>query len=275
MTKAGFQTFCAIPLLYQNELSGVLTVAAMSQELFQQPRDLRLLEGIGERLAVAIENARLHQQVQELAILQERERIAREMHDGMAQLLGYINTQTIAVRKFLSEGALEEARTALANMEEVARDLYADVREGILGLRTSSSRTNGLLPVLREYAEHYTQMCGIAVAIHSSDEGGDLRLPAASEIQLTRIIQEALTNVRKHSKASTAEVTMEQRNGELTVTIADNGQGFDPAHLPLKGWPRFGLQTMRERAEAIGGTLAVHSAPGAGATIEVHIPLPR
>ncbi|MFQ5874986.1 MAG: GAF domain-containing protein, partial [Dehalococcoidia bacterium] len=102
VAQAGFHTFCALPLRYHSKLVGVLTVAALSADALGEQRKIHLLEGVGERLAVAIENTRLHQQVQDLAVLQERERIAREMHDGLGQLLGYINTQTLAVKKLLS-----------------------------------------------------------------------------------------------------------------------------------------------------------------------------
>ncbi len=276
VVNEGFNTFCALPLLHQAKLVGVLTVAAFSADALKRPREIHLLEGIGERLAVAVENARLYRQVQDLAVLQERERIAREMHDGMAQLLGYINTQTIAVRKFLSDGRVEEAREELTKMEVTARDLYADVREGILGLRLASMRHEGLLPALREYTERYMEMSGIPVEINVPPGAEKSKLPPSVEIQLMRVVQEALTNVRKHSKATTVRVKFEPNgNNELRVTIADDGQGFELARPRLTGWPRFGLQTMRERAEAVGGALKIDTAIGKGTRVEIRVPLPQ
>ncbi len=276
VVEEGFNTFCALPLRHQAKLVGVLTVAALSAEALKKPREIHLLEGIGERLAIAVENARLYQQVQDLAVLQERERIAREMHDGMAQLLGYINTQTIAVRKFLSDGRVEQARVELTKMEDTARDLYADVREGILGLRLASMRHEGLLPALREYTERYMEMSGIFVEIEVPPEAEKSQLPPSVEIQLMRVVQEALTNVRKHSKASTVQVKFEPNgNDELLVIIADDGQGFELDRPRLTGWPRFGLQTMRERAEAVGGALKIDSAAGKGTSVEIRVPLPQ
>jgi signal transduction histidine kinase len=276
VVKEGFNTFCALPLRHQAKLVGVLTVAALSADALKRPRELHLLEGIGERLAVAVENARLYQQVQDLAVLQERERIAREMHDGMAQLLGYINTQTIAVRKFLSDGRIEQASVELTKMEDTARDLYADVREGILGLRLASMRHEGLVPALREYTERYMEMSGILVEIEVPPDAERSHLPPSVEIQLMRVVQEALTNVRKHSKASTVQVKFEPNgDNELRVTIADDGQGFEMDRPRSKGWPRFGLQTMRERAEAVGGALKIDSAAGKGTRVEILVPLPQ
>ncbi|MEK7281527.1 MAG: sensor histidine kinase, partial [Chloroflexota bacterium] len=230
---------------------------------------------VGEWLALSIENSRLYQHVQDVAVIQERARIAQEMHDGMAQTLGYINTQTMAVRKLLSNGQAAEAGNELTRMEEIARDLYADVREGILGLRTTTQHQKGLVPTLREYAERYTEAFAIPVEITISPEAERLQLPLNAEVQLLRVVQEALTNVRKHAKATTVAVTFEcnNRSDELQVTIADNGRGFELTRLPSTGWPHFGLQTMRERAEAVGGTLQVDSAPGQGTRVRVHIPV--
>ncbi|MDP2728922.1 MAG: GAF domain-containing sensor histidine kinase [Dehalococcoidales bacterium] len=271
--KAGFHTLCALPLFFQKKLVGVMLVAALSANVLEGQRELRLLEGLGEWLAIAIENARLYQQVQDMAILQERERLAREMHDGMAQLLGYINTQTMAVKKLLSNGQLSRATEELARMETIARDLYADAREIILGLRTTAIGEDGLLPALRRYAERYTEMTGIQVEFGTNGGVESPRLPSTIEIQLLRIVQESLTNIRKHAKATEAKVTFQRNDSQIRVTIADNGQGFESTHLPLTGRPRFGLQTMRERAEALGGSLIIDSATGQGTRVEVCIPL--
>ena len=91
------------------------------------------------------------------------------------------------------------------------------------------------------------------------------------EIQVMRIVQEALTNTRKHAHATAASISFEQNSDGLLFTVADNGRGFDPARLPLTGWPRFGLQTMHERAEAVGGTLSIDSGPSRGTSIQVRI----
>ena len=194
----------------------------------------------------------------------------------MAQLLGYIVTQTIAVREFLSSGRAEPASVDLTKMEDAARDLYADVREGILGLRPASMRYEGLLPALREYTERYMEMSGIPVEIDVSFGAEKAQLPPSVEIQLIRVVQEALTNVRKHSKATKVRVRFEPNgNNELCVTIADNGQGFFLDRPRLTGWPRFGLQTMRERAEAVGGALIIDTAAGKGTRVEIRVPLPQ
>ena len=216
---------------------------------------------------------RITQDNRDSAVIQERERTAREMHDGMAQLLGYINTQTIAVRKLLSDNRFAEAHEELTKIENIARGLYADVREGILGLRIPADSRDGLVKTMREYAASYTEMSGIRIEIEAP-AGIDLSdLSPSSEIQLTRIIQEALTNVRKHSKATNAVVTFARRANELCLNITDNGRGFDMTNLPPREWPRFGLQTMKERAQAVGGGFEIQTALGKGCNILVRVPL--
>lgn len=207
------------------------------------------------------------------ATVQERERTAREMHDGMAQVLGYINTQTIAVRTLLTRGQFSEARDELTKMEEIVRDLYADVREEVLGLRVVPERKGGLIPSLREYVEHYTEMSGIKVDINVAPGTHYPKLNSSAKIQLIRIVQEALTNVRKHAKANAAVITFERKEDELCLTIADNGRGFDMDNRSPGGRPRFGLQIMKERAEAISGGFVVESSPGKGCRVSVRVPL--
>jgi signal transduction histidine kinase len=269
----GFQSFCALPLRPKSETVGVLTVAARDREALCGSGEVRLLEGIGEQVAIALENARLHEQVLDVAVLEERERISRELHDGLAQVLGYINTQTLAIRKLLSSGRMEEAEREVRAIGDTARELYTDVREAILGLRASLGRPGELIPSLRTYLGHYEEMTGVQVQLVASEAAERLRLPASVEVQLMRIVQEALSNVRKHARATTVQVGLAVDADGLVLTVADDGAGFDPDRPGRKGWPRFGLQTMRERAEAVGGRFEIVSTPGRGTTACVRIPV--
>ncbi|MBI4498324.1 MAG: GAF domain-containing protein [Chloroflexi bacterium] len=269
---AGFQTFGVWPLLHGEKLFGVLAVAARAPEALHRARELRLMEGLTEHLAIAIENALLHQQVQDAAIVEERERIAREMHDSLGQVLGYINTQILALRQLLRRDAKASALEHLGEMQEAVQQLYADVREGILGLRSSAGKADGLVRALEGYLERYRSMVEFQVVLEVSPEATAVRLPPASEVQLVRIIQEALSNVRKHAGATRATVRLVVANG-LHVSVADDGSGFDLSARFSTGWPRFGLQTMRERAEAVGGHFAVESAPGQGTRVIVTLPV--
>jgi len=267
--ELGFQSFGAFPLAIGEEIVGVLGVAARDSTAFSGTIEQRLLEGIGEQLAVAIENARLHDRVLDEAILEERERLGHELHDGLAQTLGYVSTQTLAIKRLLASGESERAQAEVAEMETTARQVYSDVREAILGLRAG---TEGLLESVRTYVERFRRMTGIDVHLDVNDAVDALSLPTSAEIQLVRIVQEALGNVRKHAGAQSARVAVSVEDGELHVEVHDDGRGFETNSRRRTGWPHFGLQTMRERAEAIGGRLELSSVPGEGTRILVCVP---
>jgi signal transduction histidine kinase len=261
----------AVPLQSQGRTLGVLMVGSRSPRAFGKDQ-LALLSRLAAQAAVALENARLYRQTQSEAALEERERIAREMHDGLGQVLGYVNTKTLAVARLLDVGRVDEARAQVAQLEAVAKEVYADVREAILGLRTTLGPEHDFLTALREYLEGYERQSGIEVQLEVLAPEGRLALPFAAEIQLLRIAQEALTNVRKHAQASRAVVRLEPASGELQLAIEDDGRGFDPAHQTPEGWPRFGLQTMQERAKAIGGRLRVERRASGGTRVVVWVP---
>ena len=272
MVASGFRTYCGLPLQHRGEIVGVLGVAAKNPQVLSSERELRLLTGIGERVALAIANARLHERVLDIAVLEERMRIARELHDGLAQVLGYISTQTLAVKRLLAGGRVDEARGELEAMENAARDVYADVREAILGLRLSLPR-QGLVPALRGYLDAYAPMSGVRSSLDAADQVEALELQPEVEIQLVRIVQEALANVRKHAHATHAAVRLAVDAGVLEIEISDDGRGFDQNAEAPTGWPRFGLQTMRERALALGGSFHVMSTAGEGTRVSVTLPV--
>ncbi|MBI2887646.1 MAG: GAF domain-containing protein [Chloroflexi bacterium] len=271
--QAGFQTFCAWPLVRQGKVLGVLAVAARAAEALSRPSEQRVLADVAKQLAMAIENAQLYRQVQDAAVVEERERIAREMHDGLAQVLGYMNTQVLTLKKLLTDDSNGRVLEQLTQMQQVVQQLYADVREGILGLRSSPRDTKGLSSAVAEYIARFESMAGFRITLEYPPELEPLQLKHAHEIQLMRVVQEALSNTRKHANARRAAIKIDKAGRDLLVTIADDGVGFDPSQVPARGWPRFGLQTMRERVEAIGGKLAISSAPGQGTRVEVKLPL--
>ena len=206
-----------------------------------------------------------------MSILQERERISREMHDGFGQILGYVNTQALAAQKLLRSGKVDAAGDELQRLGTAARSLYADVRESILALRTSPA-DRGLVAALVEYIESYREMFEIDAELVIAPEVASARLAPESEVQLIRIIQQALSNVRQHAAASKVQTTLSLEGTDLLIEVVDDGVGFDPAGRHPTRRPRFGLQMMRERAQAAGGTFAVESAPGRGTRVTVRLP---
>ena len=261
-----------VPLMQQGRVLGALYLADRFDGEAFTAIDEEIVGMFATHAAVVIQNARLHDDLQALAVERERQYIAREMHDGLAQVLGFVNTKAQAVEEFLRNGDTPMARHHLAELSQAARRVYADIREGIVALRVQSSGDRGLREVLDEYVEEFRQFARIPVEVAWELAEGTLQISPTAEVQVVRIIQEALTNVRRHAGAHAAVVTLRAAGGALEVTVRDDGRGFDLAHVSRGHWPQFGLQAMRERAESIGGSLEVESRPGAGTVVRARFP---
>ncbi len=212
-------------------------------------------------------------EVRQRAIVEERERIARELHDGMAQLLGYVNTKVMAVRLLLNDGRMDAAKGHLLQLEEAARELFSDLREAILGLRLASANSEGLVTTIREFTEKFNRLNDLSVDLSVDPDLEGLSLSPDCELQVLRIIQEALSNARKHARASQAWIILTQEDGSIELTIGDDGIGFNPGEMADDPRAGFGLTSMRERAQAIGGTISVDSEPFGGTRISLRIPV--
>jgi signal transduction histidine kinase len=263
------ETLLAVPIVCKSPFQGNLYVADRLDGREFTTQDEQVLVRFASKAASAIDSAHLHQRLKGLAVAEERARIAREMHDGMAQVLAYVNTKAQAVKEFLRHQRVEEASAQLEQLAAAAREIYTDVREGILALQTQASPERTLPQALEQFIHAWQDHSGIRGELHIE---GEPRFRPDVELQLLRIIQEALTNVRKHAGATRATVDIRADDGGLEVEIEDDGGGFDPAAVPRGSLPRFGLAIMRERAESIGGTLALDAAPGRGTRVVVHVP---
>jgi len=217
----------AVPIISGGRILGNLYLAEKEGPATFSIDDEETLVHFATLAALAIENARLHQRVRDLAITEERERIAREMHDSLAQVLGYVNTKAQAVQELLKAGQTERAEGQLGQLGEAARMAYADVREGILGMRTSLGPGRSLLEALREYLEHWQEQSSISAQLIIEPSGASLsRLSPAAELQLLRIVQEALANVRKHAAAKSVRVRLAEVLDQLEAVVEDDGRGF-------------------------------------------------
>jgi signal transduction histidine kinase len=239
--------------------------------------ELDALGGAFNRMADELERhvreERERSELRQRAIIEERERIARELHDGLAQVLGYVNTKAMAVRLMLKRRQMKAADEHLLQLEEAARELFVDVREAILGLRASGQAGIGLTAMLNDYAAQFSRLSNLPIQVEITPEVENLPLTAEAELQLLRIVQEALTNVRKHAAATEAQVTVRRNNGTLELMVSDNGRGFNPARSLIELQSHFGLHTMRERAEAIGAEINLDSQPGVGTSVVVRLPV--
>jgi signal transduction histidine kinase len=265
------RSLLAVPISCKGPFVGNLYLSEKHDGGLFTPSDEETLERFAVQAAIAIDNAHLHRQVADLAVAQERLRIAHEMHDGIAQVLGYVNTKVQAATEYLRRDKTEEGLVQLRELATAAREAYGDVREAIVDLRTLPGPERSFEEVLREYIDRWKDQSAVNTKLAIDP---DLIIPSGVELQLVRIIQESLTNVRKHAKATTATVELRREDGKLLLMVNDDGTGFAQAGRSRTVFPRFGLATMRERAESVGGTFSVESTPGAGTSIRVEVPLP-
>ncbi|WP_151191821.1 histidine kinase N-terminal 7TM domain-containing protein [Desulfotomaculum copahuensis] len=233
---------------------------------------LIVIRDISERRAA---QEQLMSQQRMLAALQERERLARDLHDNLSQVLGYVNMQAGAVHGLLQDGLTAEAAAGLARLGEVARQAHAEAREYIQGIRGTPRGGSDFFTALRARLQRFEQNHGLTVKLAvAKDLPPDLFAPAAGT-QLTRILQEALTNVRKHAGAKTVKITFVRRGGRIRISITDDGRGFDVNAPAPDGGSGFGLGIMRERAQEAGGILRIESVPGRGTRVTVDMPYPE
>ena len=262
----------AVPILCRNsaERGNLYLSEKLSGEPFTE-EDAGTLTRFATQAAHMVDNARLHERVAGLAVTEERLRISRELHDGQAQVLAYVSMKAQAAREHLRAGREERAAEQIEQLTKASREVYADVRDGITGLRNAPSDDRSLAEALREHGQSFQDQFRIEVQQHIDDVP---RLPLEVELQALRIAQESLSNVRKHAGVDRLELTLQEAEGNaIRLRIRDQGRGFTAEQQRRSGRPRFGLATMRERAEAIDGRLTVDSAPDSGTCVELIVDL--
>ncbi len=213
--------------------------------------------------------AKIIDQEKALSIMAERDRLRRELHDGPGQVWGYLKLQYQQVRDLLAGERLAEVDARLEKLIGLSDDFDRGVRESLAGLKAASRK--GFVATLGEFMQWYEDTYGINARLTVDPETAD-RLPPAAELQLLRIIQEAMANTRKHARASQVRVSLRAAGGQAAVVIEDDGCGFAAEAARAAGESRHGLGIMRERAGEIGGRLEIESAPGAGTRVTVWLP---
>jgi signal transduction histidine kinase len=270
----GLKSALAVPFVAKGRVFAVALVTTFDDYHAFTEEQVELAWGTANAVAPAIENARLHQQVEQLAVVEERTRLAREIHDNLAQALGTLRLKASATCELLSSNQVDGVRANLFDIKQLAGEAYTDVREEIFSLRTSVSSGSGFLPALQEYLAEYRMYYGLDVRLTVDDESA-ADFTSETGIQVMRIIQEALTNVRKHTGTDNAWVRFERGDGLICISVEDRGQGFDPTRAVGKARHYFGLQIMRERAESVGGSLELISRPGKGTRVVIRVPAVR
>jgi nitrate/nitrite-specific signal transduction histidine kinase len=273
LLKLSAQAVAIVPIELENQSIGALWVARCKQKKNGSfsGTDLIWLECLADQVVIAIQHGLMTSKLQSLSVVEERARIAREMHDGLAQVLGYMNLQVQTLQALFQQGKQEELQTELRHMRQAIKNAHADVRENILSLRTTLANEKGLVSALGEYLDEFSIQAGLEASF-STELTEAMELASIAEVQLVCIMQEALANVRKHANATRVDVCLRKVKGktvdQVCMEIVDNGIGFSTG----RSRRTFGLQTMRERASTVGGTLEVHSSPGEGTSIICRLP---
>jgi signal transduction histidine kinase len=266
--RAGAGILLGWPLATRHGLVGAL---AVDTETTPSADKRRLLQAVADQVALALRTSLLSAAGREHAVLEERTRLAREIHDTLAQQLTGIVIQLEAADTLVERGS-DRARQSVAIARDLARAALQEARRSVWNLRPAPLAAAGLVAALEREVRAWESRSGIAARFRKRSVAARPSLQPASEVALLRTVQEALSNVARHSGAAAVTVTLKADGDEIVLTVHDDGVGFDAASEPPRS-DCFGLEGMRERVRLAGGTLIVMSSPGAGTEITARLPL--
>jgi len=257
----------ALPLAWrEHEALGMLLLGSKPSHKFSR-RQLMLLRTVAGQAALLIQNDFLLTQLAYRAVLDERTRLAREIHDGLAQTLAFLKMEAARMQSYFTKGEFDTIAQILQACYQTLSDAYLDARQAIDNLRQVPD--DSLTDWLKSTAIDFEALTGLQVNV-SSGEIEHIFSPSV-QAQLTRIVQEALTNIRKHAKSSSVVISVLEREGNIIVEVIDDGRGFSPVETQPAS--QYGLRSMRERAESIGADFQIVSAPSMGTTVRLRIPI--
>jgi signal transduction histidine kinase len=254
-----------VPLVVRGRIIGILSIANSKPDAFTS-QEATLALAVARQSAIAIENARLHERTRRVAVLEERQRLSRELHDSVTQALYGISLYAEAASRALSDGESEPAVANLKEIRDTTQEALREMRLLLYELRPPLLEEHGLAAALRARLQAVETRAGLEVDFECSGNG---RLPVGAEQELYRLAQEALNNVLKHAHASRVKVRLDMAADRARLDIADDGVGFEPA---LRGGDGYGLRGMRERVERARGVLQIDSSPGQGTRVLVEVP---
>jgi len=265
-----FGSMICVPLRSREKTLGILTLYSKKPHAFSQA-NRQLLIAISHHVGAAIENSLIYSKAKESALLDERWLISQELHDNVAQSLAYLNMQTKLMEDRLESELKIPDMEELHQIRRVIQDTYQDVRNMLIDFRTRIDENEPLEPVLLKYCEEFSARTGIKTEFASDKPLPILELSVRT--QLLRIIQESLSNARKHARAARVNVSVRKADPGLRISVEDNGDGFDLRAAQGPAQQHLGLSIMKERAAHFGGTVRISTAPGRGTRIEIDIPL--
>jgi nitrate/nitrite-specific signal transduction histidine kinase len=261
-----------VPLTVKGDVLAVAWASTLRDYRRFSQEEVDLARVMGNELGLLIRDAQLYEQSKQLAVMEERGSLAREIHDGMAQTLGALRLKASQLEDAFDNQKIDESQGYLSELEEMISGAYRDLREAILGLRAAVDPGEGLVAALREYVTHYQAQHGLDVLLEARDDKV-AALDGETQVQAMRVVQEALSNVRRHAGTDSATLQIIEDSGGLRICIKDEGRGFAPGLLgELHDGLHLGLRTMRERAESVGGTLTIQSSPGQGTRVVLQLP---
>ena len=265
----GLLYHASIPLYAQERRLGVLNVASEDWRQLSE-EDLRILHTAGDLLSIAVERTRLYERSAELGAVEERDRLAREIHDTLGQGLTGVLLRLESLDQLLeSDDNRLSAQQVVRETLQLTRDNIEEARRSVLDLRAAPLEGRNLAEALRTLAEAESRGDS-DVAVEVQVIGGARPLPVRIEAGLFRMAREALSNTRNHAQARKAVVTLTTTPEIVTLAVEDDGTGFDPGAVAED---RFGLAGLNERARLLGGSLHLESEPGKGTRIEVAVPI--
>ncbi len=261
-------SFLGVPIRSPDGVLGALYLTEKEAGGDFSEDDERLIEMLAAHASIAIENARLYERGRELSFVEERTRLARDLHDSMVQkLFGVALVAESAVT--LLERDPAGARNQVEKIQELAQDAIGELRSLIFQLRPAAVESEGLAAALAKHVQVLRRVHGQRIELHTA---GEPRIRPEVDADVFRIAQEALHNALKHAAADDLEVRLEERPSQLSLVVRDDGVGFDPGSAAHRS-KRLGLTSMEERARSLGGSLAIDSVRGEGTTIRVEVPL--
>jgi len=260
------RSWIGIPLVVKDRVIGLLSLTHNQPGYYTQ-QHARLALTIANQVAVAIENARLYEQAYNLAALEERQRIARELHDSVTQLLYGIRLYSTAASHSILENNLKQVEQDLAEIKDNALQALQEMRLLIFELHPPLLKEAGLVAALQTSLDSVEARTGLQTDLKV--EGGITRLPSSIEVELFRIAMEALNNLVKYARAKKVTVDLRSTDGRVYMDICDNGVGFDLSAAKLSNG--LGLHNMEERARRMGANLEITSAPGIGTQVKVDV----
>ena len=252
-----------LPLLGRDKPLGLLFLVDQQEPRQWRPNEVAWAESFANSAAIALEKALLYEQAELLATLEERQRIAAEMHDGLAQTLSYLSLRAYHASELLEEGQIQKVSEQHAAIQDTIDLASSQVRKSIASLQERPQPRKPLQTWLDEVLGEYAKNGGPPVEMVSTIPDPLFLLSAQTE-QVLRIVQEALLNAGRHAQAQRVTVYLKKLAGEVTIIVKDDGRGFDPKVPPQDGRSHFGLSIMRARAARMDGRLRIDSAAGQG-----------